>query len=261
MTKGKPDPTPEEASYGERFARIVGLYQQSIAGNKQAVEEANRLLESLRSDYPGHPVADAYHGGIMIFMAREKRNPLLKLRRARKGMKLLDKAVAASPQDIAIRLIRGKAAYHLPEKQFRRTETAIEDYMFLLEHETELRILMNSEGVLQLIDELGDAYFRIGRNLDAADWWSRLEQQAEYPAYRALARKKLKSAQGKPPIQEAKQTDVSATSVLIGFAASIAENTIMDMAGIEKRKPSKRRRGKGDKSNGSYEVGDGKRRL
>jgi hypothetical protein len=212
LTKGKHDPTPEEqSSYGTRFARIVGLYEQSIAGNKQAAREANVLLESLRSKYPGRPLADAYHGGIMIFMARDKRSDLQKLRYARKGLKLLDGAVAAAPQDLAIRLIRGKAAYNLPQKQFRRTATAIEDYELLLRHEAELSKFMSPEGVIQLKNELGEAYRNVDRD------------------------------------QEANQTDVSAKTILLGLVAGVTGNAIMDMAGIDRKRQSSRRRGQTSK--------------
>ncbi len=240
MTKGKHEPSSEEpSSYGANLAQVIGLYQQCIAGDKQALAEADDSLERLREEYPGRPLADAYHGSIMIFKAREKRNPLLKLRCARKGLKLLDGAVAAAPQDLTIRLLRGKAAYNLPERQFRRTATAIEDYNMLLQHEDELKIRVSPEGVLQLIDELGDAYFRIGRIPDAVNCWSRLEQQAEFPAYRQLARSKLKSAEGKPSVEEDKRTKgVSAGSILIGLAAGIAGNTILDAAGIGSRRKS-----------------------
>ncbi len=240
MTKEDRISTSEEqSSYGAKFAQVVVLYQHCIAGDKQALAEADDSLERLREEYPGRPLADAYHGSIMIFKAREIRNLLLKLRYARKGLKLLDGAVAAAPQDLTIRLLRGKAAYHLPERPFRRTTTAIEDYNMLLQHEDELKIRVSPEGVPQLIDELGDAYFRIGRKPDAVNCWSRLEQQTEFPAYQQLARSKLKSAEGKPSVEEDKGTKgVSAGSILIGLAAGIAGNTILDAAGIGSRRNS-----------------------
>lgn len=234
MAKEKQISTSEEqSSYGAKIAQVIVLYQQCIDGNKQAVAEADELLESLRDEYPGRPLADAYHGGIMILKAREKRNPLLKLRGARKGLKLLDHAVSKAPHDLTIRLLRGKVAFKLPEEHFRRTATAIEDYNILLQHEDDLKKRVSPEGVPQLIDELGDAYFRIGRNLEAANCWSRLEQQTEYPAYQQLARTKLKSVEGKPPVEEVKRTKgVSASSILIGLAAGVAGNAILDMKGI-----------------------------
>lgn len=255
MTKGKHEPSSEEpSSYGARLAQVIGLYQQCIAGDHKAISVADKLLESLRDEYPGRPVADAYHGGIMIIKARDKRIPLMKLRYARKGLKLLDHAVAAAPHDLTIRLIRGKAAFNLPENHFRRTAMVIEDYNLLLQHEDELKRRVNPEGVPRLIDELGDAYLRIGRKQDAANCWSRLEQQSEYPAYQELARAKLKSVEGKSPVDKVNQTkDVSAASILIGLAAGVAGNTILDATGVGSRmnssKSPRRRHGSKRKSN------------
>ncbi|MBO9600575.1 MAG: hypothetical protein J7559_22475 [Cohnella sp.] len=252
MTPKKQNPTSEEqTSYGAKLAQVIVLYQQCVAGNKQALNEADEALERLRDEYPDRPLADAYHGGIMILKARDKRNPLLKLRSVRKGLKLLDNAVAAAPQDLTIRLLRGKAAYHLPEEHFRRTTAAIEDYHMLLQNEDELKKRVSPEGVPQLIDELGDAYFRVGRNLDAANCWRRLEQQTEYPAYQQLARTKLKSVEGKPPVEQVKRTtDVSASSILIGLAAGVTGNVIMNMTGIGWNSSNSRRsQGSNSKSN------------
>ncbi|WP_027087553.1 hypothetical protein [Cohnella panacarvi] len=242
------EPTSEEPSaYGARLAQVVVLYRRCIAGDKQALNEAEELLESLRGEYPGRPLADAYHGGIMILKARDKRIPLLKLRHARKGLKLLDHAAAAAPQDLTVRLLRGKAVFHLPEEHFRRTATVIEDYTLLLRHEDELKKRVNPEGVPQLIDELGDAYLRVGLHQDAANCWRRLEQQTEYPAYQQLARTKLKSVEGRPPVEKVKRTtDVSAASILVGLVAGVTGNTLLDMAGIGRNSPNFRR-GKGSK--------------
>jgi len=242
------------------LAEVITLYQQSIAGNKQAVEQADELLENLRDEYPNRPLADAYHGGIMILKARDKRNPLLKLRSARKGLKLLDHAVSAAPQDLTIRLLRGKAAFKLPEEHFHRTNTAIEDYTLLLQNEEELRKRVSPEGVPQLIDELGEAYRRVGRNLDAENCWRRLEQQTEFPAFQQLARTKLKSVEGKPPVEQVKQTTgVSASSILLGLAAGVAGNAILDMTGIG-RNSSTSLRSQASRSKSGNKSGAGRQR-
>jgi len=230
LTNPLSDQAPVQlASYSERLAYIISLYKDGVAGNKQAVLEANQLLERLRRDYPDRPLAEAYHGGIMILVARDKSKPMEKLRWSKRGLKLLDHAVTAAPQDIVIRLLRGKAAYKLPEKYFRRTATAIKDYTFLLEHESELAKVTSPEEVLQMIDELGEAYYRIGRNKDAASCWSRLEQQTVSPHYQQLAKQKLQSVAGKPAVQVMNnQTNVSALPILIGFVTRVTSKAFKD---------------------------------
>src|SRR5690606_3279331 len=107
---------------------VAQLYKQGVAGSTTAVQEAHRLLERLRREHRGHPLMDAYHGAVMILIARDRTKPLEKLRWSKAGLKLLDSAASAAPGDAMIRLLRGKAAYKLPEKHFHRTRTAIEDY-------------------------------------------------------------------------------------------------------------------------------------
>jgi tetratricopeptide (TPR) repeat protein len=215
----------------ERLDRIKSLYKEGAKGNVTAVQEANQLLEQLRLDYPDHPLAEAYHGSIMLLIARDKTNPLDRLKWAKNGLKLLDKAVAAAPHDSRVRYLRGRSAYRLPEKYFQRTRTVIEDYSFLIDQE------LLQEGHLgamdidysKLIYELGEAYCRIGRNEDAARCWTKLEQQTQDPEFRQLLTQKLQSMEGKPSVEHISAND-SITSILMGKAARAVGNTLIKWA-------------------------------
>lgn len=222
------------SSFNVRLDQAIGLYREGVAGNVTAVQEANRLLERLRFDYPASPLADAYHGGIMILVARDKTKPLDKLRWSKNGLKLLDKAVAAAPQEGIIRLLRGKAAYKLPEKHFQRTQTVIEDYTFLIDQEIRQEGILKNEEYSQLIYELGDAYYRIGRNQDAAICWRRLENQTQDPELQERLRQNLQSLEGKPAIENKTTTDKS-TSILI-FATRAVGNALESWAEKGKKK-------------------------
>jgi hypothetical protein len=115
--------------------QVIPLHKDAMKGNKKAVQDMHQLLKRVRSDYPGHPLADAYHGITMLLFARDKTTPLDKLRWSKAGLKLLDGAVSAAPQDGRIRLLRGRTVYRLPEKYFHRAHTVIEDYTFLIDRE------------------------------------------------------------------------------------------------------------------------------
>jgi tetratricopeptide (TPR) repeat protein len=235
----------------ERLDKIKSLYKEGAKGNLTAVQEANQLLERLRLDYPDHPIAEAYHGSIMLLIARDKTNPLDRLKWAKNGLKLLDKAVAATPHDSRIRYLRGRSAYRLPEKYFQRTRTIIEDYSFLIDQE------LLQEGNLGNMDidyskltyELGEAYRRIGRNEDAARCWTKLEQQTQDPELRQLLSQKLQSLEGKPAIEHIQAND-SPNSIL-GKAVSAAGNVLfkwvekkMNQEPLPKKKEPPRRRHK-----------------
>lgn len=221
-----------------RLDQAIRLYKEGVTGSVTAVQEANRLLERLRFENAS-PLVDAYHGATMILIARDKTKPLDKLKWSKNGLKLLDKAVAAAPQDRLIRLLRGKAAYKLPEKYFRRTQTAIEDYTFLIDQEIRHEDILKPEEYSELIYELGEAYYRIGQNQDAAKYWRRLENQTQDPKLQQLLKQNLQSLEGKPAIEN-KTTDGSTSMMVVATRA--VGNALQHWAKQEKKKEEARRK-------------------
>jgi tetratricopeptide (TPR) repeat protein len=217
-------------TFDERLAKITSLYKEGAKGNASAVQEANQLSERLRHEYPDHPLAEAYHGSIMLLIARDKSNPLERLKWAKNGLKLLDKAVAATPNDSRIRYLRGRSSYRLPEKYFQRTQTVIEDYTFLIDRESLQEGILKDNDYARITYELGEAYRRIGRNEDAAKSWTKLEQQTQDPEFRLLLKQKLQSLEGKPSVEQI-QSNESLTSILIGKAAHAAGKTLLKFVG------------------------------
>ncbi|RIE03219.1 hypothetical protein D3H35_20170 [Cohnella faecalis] len=167
----------------------------------------------------------------MILIAREKTNPLERLKWAKNGLKLLDKAVAAAPNDSRIRYLRGKSSYRLPEKHFQRTRTVIEDYSFLINQELLQEGHLGAMGVdySKLTYDLGEAYHRIGRNEDTVRCWTKLEQQTEDPELRQLLRQKLQSLEGKPAIEHI-QGNESLKSILLEKAAHATGHLLLKLA-------------------------------
>jgi tetratricopeptide (TPR) repeat protein len=213
----------------ERIDKSISLLYEGAIGNVTAVQEANQLLERLRLEYPDYPLAEACHGSIMLLIARDKTTPLERLKWARNGLKLLDKAVAAAPNDSRIRYLRGRSAYRLPEKYFQRTRTVIEDYTFLIDRESLQEGILGANDYMKLTYELGEAYRRIGRNEDAARCWTKLEQQTQDPEFRQLLRLKLQSLEGKPSVEHIPAND-SITSILMGRAARATGNILLKWA-------------------------------
>jgi tetratricopeptide (TPR) repeat protein len=210
----------------ERLGKIISLYKEGAKGNVTAVQEANQLLEQLRLEHPDHPLAEAYHGSIMLLIARDKTNSLERLRWAKNGLKLLDKAVAAAPHDSRIRYLRGRSAYRLPEKYFQRTRSVIEDYTFLIDQQLRQEGQLETINYSKLTYELGEAYRRIGRNEEARRCWTKLEQQTQDPEFRELLREKLQSLEGKPATEHIQAND-STTSVLLGRTARAVGNVLL----------------------------------
>jgi tetratricopeptide (TPR) repeat protein len=206
--------------------QVIPLHKEALGGNKKAVQDMNKLLDRARSDYPGHPLVDAYHGITMMLIARNKTSPLGKLRGTKAGLKILDEAVSAAPQDSRIRLLRGRAAYRLPENYFHRARTVIEDYTFLIDWKMHGEGFLETENYLQLIYELGEAYCRIGRNQSAAMCWNRLKNETKDPDFLHLLKLKLKSLEGKPAVEHIPIPE-SPKSILIRKAIRAAGSELL----------------------------------
>ncbi|WP_227013596.1 hypothetical protein [Paenibacillus psychroresistens] len=235
-------------SFNERLDQAAQIYRDAVAGDVTAVQEANRLFEQLRLENPAHPLVNAYYGGTMLLIARDKTKPLEKLKWSKNGLKLLDKAVAAAPEDSLIRLLRGKAVFKLPEKHFRRTQTVIEDYTFLIDQEMRQEGTLEPEKYSQVVYDLGEAYHRIGRNKDAEMCWKRLENQTQDPEMQQLLSTNLQSLEGKPEIEDNKTESLS--SMLVGAALAIG-NAFSRWVEKEKKKEKaalRRKRRKNKKS-------------
>lgn len=184
-----------------RLQRAVSLHMEAVKGNAAAALEANRLFEQLRKSLPGDSVVTAYYGSSLVLVARDKTKALEKMRLSNTGMRLLDEAVASSPGDAVIRLLRGKNAYQLPERYFQRTRTMIEDYSFLLELHLRGGALPGSVAYGELVQELGEGFARIGRNQEASELWSRLERLSGDPARSGLLQQKQSELAGKPAVE------------------------------------------------------------
>lgn len=239
MTASLVSMTPP-TTFVDRLEHAIDLWKDGVDGSVVSVQQADRLFEQLRSEDPGNPLLDAYQGSTMILIARDKTKLLDKLRWSKNGLKLLDKAVAADPQDTMIRLLRGKAAFKLPEKHFKRTQTAIEDYRFVIEQEIRQEGFLEPEEYAELINELGEAYYRIGQNKEAANWWSKLQQQTQEPELQKALQQRLRTLEGKPEVEQI-PSNVSSTSMLLVNLAQSTGSALQRWGRTETEKERKAR--------------------
>ncbi|TLS50808.1 hypothetical protein FE782_18280 [Paenibacillus antri] len=177
----------------------------------------------------------------MILMARDKTKPLEKLRWSKAGLKLLDAAVRASPKDDMIRVLRGKACNKLPEKHFRRTATAIEDFAYLVDRKERNEVSFTDKEYSQLVYDLGDAYSRIGRNRDAIATLRKLDGMSIDPELRRLVTERLQSLAGKPEVEVVPQ-ESGASSILLGIAAQATARALQTWAENQRKKEEEARR-------------------
>ncbi len=110
MLDDEQEPELIAAPFEQRLAEAVRHHEEAVAGNRDAVREANRVIGRLRLDHPGHPIVDAYHGSVMVLLARTMHDPMERRKWTRRGLKLLHEAAASSPQDRTIRMLRDTIA-------------------------------------------------------------------------------------------------------------------------------------------------------
>lgn len=224
-------------SFQARLDEAIRLHKEGNEGNVAAVHEANRLLERLRLEHPEHALAKAYHGAVLNLIARYSTRPLERLKWSRRGLKLLDEAVAAEPSNAKIRLLRGKVAYAVPEKHFQRTHTAIEDYTFLINSSIRKNGALTGDDS-RLVYELGEAYYRIGRNQDAADCWRKLENDA---VYGQKARERLQLVAGRPAVEKVRSEGGPGLTDFIGAIALATGKGLLRWVKKEEEKARKKR--------------------
>ncbi len=124
----------------------ISLHSEGVNGNKSAVQKAFDLFKSLHEKEPNNTEIAAYYGSATALMGRDEANLTKRMKYALSGLKLLDSVVEKSPNFSLSRFLRGNVCYRLPEMYFHRTDTAIEDFKFLVNlYEQDNRILTKSE--------------------------------------------------------------------------------------------------------------------
>lgn len=155
-----------------KLSDAIRMHNEGVAGSKEAVRSAQAQFQSLRAQYPDNATVKAYYGSTLALMARDAIKPAEKLDLAKQGLALLDEAVASDPYESSFRMLRGKIAFRLPEQFFHRTETAIEDYAFLIDSELQDPGSLEQTMYATLVYELGVAYYRIQRIKEAQLCWN-----------------------------------------------------------------------------------------
>jgi hypothetical protein len=115
-----------QPSFKEKLAAAKDLFYQSIAGDQKALPRAQAILEELGgSDSPDAEVV-AYTGAADLLQANRSDSVWDKVRLAREGLDLQDKAVKDAPDNLEVRFLRGVTDYQLP-KYVNRHDQGVED--------------------------------------------------------------------------------------------------------------------------------------
>lgn len=104
-------------------SEIQELYRRGLAGDKAAVESCIGKLEAVVKREPGNQLARVYLGSAYTLRSRDLGFGPGKLQALRRGLSLMDQAVAAAPNDPQIRLARARTTDALPAFFGRRKST------------------------------------------------------------------------------------------------------------------------------------------
>ncbi|KAB8136768.1 hypothetical protein F9U64_09675 [Gracilibacillus oryzae] len=207
------------------FGKVHLLHKQAVAGMPNAVQDALQFLKEARSSNPDNPILKAYHGSTMLLMARDETKPLDRLRWADSGLKLLDEAVNADSDNAVIRLIRGRSSFKLPEKQFQRSSTTIEDYKFVIDQERLGNQILDHQDYLRLMYETGELYYKIGQKQTAKNYWTSLKNKTSDSDFQRLLNMKLAQVEEQDYVEPEAEVK-KPMSILISEAARVTGNEL-----------------------------------
>jgi hypothetical protein len=168
------------------FAEAVLLHHQGITGDKKATQQAHRLLESILKLVPENNLVRAYCGSATSLLGRDVPKPIEKLRYGKRGLILLDKAVAQESGNVEIRSLRAFVCNALPEKYFHRTRNAIEDFNYMVSRYEQDPSVLAKELYWKVLYDLGMACKRADRYRDAESAWEKLLSDTTDPKYKEL---------------------------------------------------------------------------
>jgi hypothetical protein len=113
-------------------ADIQELYRRGLKGDAAAVVQCIAKLETLLASEPKNQLARVYLGSAYTLRSRDLAFGPGKLQMVRRGVAVMDEAVAAAPDDAKVRLARALTTQSLPFF-LGRAESARSDFTMLAE--------------------------------------------------------------------------------------------------------------------------------
>src|SRR4051794_5665141 len=135
--------------------------------DKNSVKIAYEIFSKLRKTEPDNALIEAYYGSALALLARDAVQPLEKVDKAQQGLDSLNQAISMDPNRKEIRLLRANLCLRLPESFFNCSQTAIEDYSFLLDRYKEDPSYLTNKQVREITENLSNAYQNVGKSSES----------------------------------------------------------------------------------------------
>lgn len=152
-----------DSAHTKPFEEAKTLHNKGVDGDKKAVVQANELLEKLREAAPNNALIEAYYGSTLVLLGRDAVKIMDRADKAQEGLDVLNQAVSLDSNHKEIRLLRGNICLRLPESFFHCSETAIEDFTFLLDRYKENPGYLSPNQVSDILQNLSKAYQHAGK--------------------------------------------------------------------------------------------------
>jgi len=156
------------------LAEAIKLHDLGVAGDKKAVVEAHKLLQQFLEQEPENVEAKGYLGSIISLIGRDAISPMERMNKALEGLKILDQVVKSNPENTQVRILRANVSYRLPEMYFHRTDTAVEDFKYLISRYEKDPSIFTEDFYWKLLYDLGGAYKNLNRQEEAKKTWLKL---------------------------------------------------------------------------------------
>lgn len=190
----------------ELMARGIQLHELAVDGDHEASREAFRLFQEVCALNPNDNMARAYFGSSLTLLGRDGTDPQEQFANTLEGLRILDEAFEAEPDNTGIRILRAYVSYRLPELYFHRTSIAIEDFNYLISRYEKGDNEISQSLYWDLLYNLGCAYRNIGEEKKALATWRKLlslDPDLEY--YRRLRAEGVVEFADDPELQKEKK--------------------------------------------------------
>ncbi|MTV50397.1 hypothetical protein GJ688_15640 [Heliobacillus mobilis] len=167
----------------------IRLHDLSVVGHSGAAKLAHQALSKAYELDPDDALIHAYLGSTNALTCLHGNDANALFFSAIYGLKTLTEALAKDPENPRIHLLRAYMNFSLPEVFFHTTETAIKEFLYLLDAYEKNPAILSPQEYWQMIDDLGVAYSRLDRDQEARQTWAKL---ADCPD-RELASKRISS--------------------------------------------------------------------
>lgn len=155
--------------------QIQARQEKAVNGDTKETKALTTDLEKWTAEQPANYLLQAYLGSVYTLDSRDAWPGPGKLTYLKNGGKLMDAAVAAAPDNPAVRFVRAIDYYELPFF-FGKGKTARDDFQILLKQvdgEVKTPYVLNTETQQAIYYYAGKSFYQLSQYPQAKEAWQR----------------------------------------------------------------------------------------